>query len=76
MAYATRFPSVFGDHKGSSLANAMDKARGGYFKTIPYEYPSTAWYRYGDKTCAYDCMIIEYFYWSLTSILGAQKNRY
>jgi len=59
--------------KGSLISNAMDMARGGYFTTPPQQYPSSAWYSYDDKTCSYDCMITEYFYWSLTSILGAQS---
>ena len=59
--------------KGSSIAKAMDEARGGYFQTPPSQYPSIAWYSYDDITCTYDCMIVEYFYWALTSILGAQS---
>ena len=59
--------------KGSSIAKAMDEARGGYFQTPPSQYPSNAWYSYDDITCTYDCMIVEYFYWALTSILGAQS---
>jgi len=58
--------------KGSLIANAMDIARGGYFLNPPSRYPSNAWYSYDDITCSYDCMIVEYFYWALTSILGAQ----
>merc|ERR1711957_633439 len=59
----------------------MDKARGGYFVQIPMKgkktnYPAKAWYTYSDQSCNYDCMIIEYIYWSLSSMLGAQKLRY
>ena len=51
----------------------MDVARGGYFISPPNRYPNAAWYSYDDVTCSYDCMIVEYFYWALTSILGAQS---
>ena len=57
---------------GSLIADAMDVARGGQFITVPASYPAGAWYTYDDTTCAYDCQITEYFYWALTSILGAQ----
>ena len=64
--------SELAETKGSAIAKAMDRARGGYFLSPPSKYPSIAWYSYDDETCTYDCMITEYFYWSLTSILGAQ----
>lgn len=73
--YAKAYPQVFGEQAGSSLANAMDKARGGRFTSIPSTYPANAWYTYDDTTCGYDCMVTEYHYWALTSILGAQANR-
>lgn len=70
------YPSAFGQNAGSDLANAMDIARGGQFMTIPNPYPSGAWYTYDDTTCDYaSCQIIEYLYWALTSMLGAQENR-
>ena len=50
----------------------MDIARGGFFTDIPSSYPEGAWYSYNDKTCDYACQVTEYFYWSLTSLLGAQ----
>ena len=53
--------------KGSQLANAMDAARGGYFETVPVNYPDGAWYTYDDPSCNYACMITEYFYWGITS---------
>ena len=38
-------------------------------------YPDDAWYTYTDTTCSYDCMITEYTYWAITSVLGAQANK-
>lgn len=70
------YPSAFGQNVGSDIANAMDIARGGQFTTIPNSYPANAWYTYDDTTCEYaDCQTIEYLYWALTSMLGAQENR-
>jgi len=74
VGYAGVYPSVFGESVGSILADAMDVARGGQFVTIPTSYPANAWYTYDDETCDYSCMATEYFYWSLTSILGAQDG--
>ncbi|HAS44511.1 MAG TPA: hypothetical protein DCS93_28795 [Microscillaceae bacterium] len=73
--YSKAYPQIFGEQAGSSIANAMDQARGGRFTSIPASYPSGAWYTYDDATCNYDCMVTEYHYWALTSILGAQANR-
>ncbi len=73
--YSRAYPQVFGEQIGSSLANAMDKARGGQYTSIPANYPAEAWYTYDDATCNYNCMVTEYHYWALTSILGAQANR-
>ena len=70
--YSEVYPDL-AEIKGSKLANAMDKARGGYFESPPKTYPPTAWYSYDDETCEYDCMITEYFYWTLTSLMGAQS---
>lgn len=72
VGFAGVYPSEFGEQSGSVIADAMDIARGGHFETIPSSYPAGAWYTYDDTTCEYDCMIAEYFYWALTSILGGQ----
>lgn len=73
--YSKVYPEVFGEKTGSQIANAMDLARGGQFTSIPSTYPANAWYTYDDTTCEYDCQTTEYFYWAMTSILGAQENR-
>ena len=75
--YANAYPEVFGTEQGSTLAKCMDAARGGYFEQVPRGgpksgYPAEAWYHYTDETCDYGCMITEYIYWALTSILGTQ----
>ena len=75
--YANAYPEVFGTRRGSLLAKCMDAARGGYFEQVPRGgpksgYPAEAWYHYTDETCDYGCMITEYIYWALTSILGTQ----
>ncbi len=73
--YSKVYPDILGERAGSQIAHAMDLARGGQFTSIPSSYPSGAWYTYDDRTCEYDCQVTEYFYWALTSILGAQENR-
>ena len=73
--YSDAYPKIFGENSGTSLTNAMDIARGGNFTSIPENYPNNAWYTYDDQTCDYQCMATEYFYWGMTSILGAQENR-
>ena len=59
----------------AAIAAAMDAARGGRFESIPDPYPAGAWYTYDDETCDYACMVTEYHYWALSSLLGAQANR-
>ncbi|OJJ20014.1 hypothetical protein BKI52_16195 [marine bacterium AO1-C] len=73
--YAKAYPKVFGERSDSEIAKAMDIARGGHFNRVPTQYPKDAWYTYDDKTCKYKCMVTEYHYWALTSILGAQAKR-
>jgi len=73
--YAYAYPKQFGERKGTKIAKAMDKARGGYRGPGQpvNKYPAGAWYTYDDRTCDYACMVTEYFYWGLTSILGGQS---
>ena len=73
IGYANAYPSVWGEQAGSAVANAMDKARGGRFTSIPSSYPTAAWYHYDDKTCEYNCMVTEYVYWAITSNLGGHN---
>ncbi|NQU20333.1 MAG: hypothetical protein HQ567_03555 [Candidatus Nealsonbacteria bacterium] len=70
--YGEVYPEVFGREPGTAIAKAMDVARGGHFERVPRKYPAGAWYTYYDRTCRYRCQMSEYFYWGLTSILGAQ----
>ena len=70
--YAHAYPRVFGERKGTQIAKAMDKARGGHFNKVPRAYPKKAWYTYYDRTCDYRCQITEYIYWGITSLIGAQ----
>ena len=71
------YPNTFGLNNKSALSKAMDIARGGEFFNIPSVYPNNAWFSYYDKTCDYQtCQTIEYLYWALTSLLGAQENRF
>ena len=71
--YASVYPAIFGEEPGSALADAMDLARGGHINGVPDSYSDAAWYHYGDQTCDYSCQVTEYFYWALTSQLGAQS---
>ena len=73
--YALVYPEIFGERTGTSVADAMDVARGGQFIEIPEQYPESAWYTYDDPSCDYQCMVTEYMYWGLSSILGAQASR-
>ena len=75
--YNVLWPYQFGTswNINSDLTKAMDKARGGKFKNIPSKYPDSAYYTYSDETCDYACQAYEYYYWVMSSYLGAQKNR-
>ena len=63
------FPTIWGEQAGSSIADAMDLARGGYFETVPDQYPAPAWYTYYDNTSDYPTQITEYVYWATTTYL-------
>ena len=67
------FPEVWGERKGSSIGNAMDTARGGYYETVPAQYPDEAWFTYDDRTADYATQITEYVYWATTTYLGGQN---
>ncbi len=65
------YSTAFSLSPNSSLMTAaMDVARGGQFTSIPNPYPTSAWYHYNDATCDYQCMVIEYMYWSIVSLMG------
>ncbi len=66
------FPEVWGERKGSTLADAMDLSRGGYFENVPAQYPEGAWFTYYDDTSDYATQITEYLYWATTTYLGGQ----
>ena len=73
--YVAVYPKAFGlEPDSSQLTAAMDVARGGQFERIPRHYPEGAWYSYDDRTCDYQCMAMEYFYWGLTTLLDAQSH--
>jgi len=75
VGYANLYPEVFGTRKGTTIANLMDVARGGYFEVAPDNYPARAWYTNPTKGCRYGCMVGEYFHWGMTSVLGVHVNR-
>ncbi len=72
--YERVYPASLGTERPTRLTDAMDLARGGYFETVPTSYPDGSWYHYDDVTCDYRCMAVEYFYWALTTKLGAQSD--
>lgn len=71
--YSEVYPEQFGRKRDSLIGNIMNNARGGYFKKVPSNYPKEAYFTYDDKTCDYECQVTEYFYWGMTSLLGAQQ---
>jgi hypothetical protein len=71
--YSKVYPEEFGRKRDSLIGKIMNNSRGGYFKKVPSEYPEGAYFTYDDKTCDYECQVTEYFYWGMTSLLGAQE---
>lgn len=72
--YAEAYPRVFGTLPGTELSDCLDRARGGRYARVPRSYPDEAWFHYDDRSCDYSCMGVEYLYWALTSLLGAQSE--
>lgn len=72
--YSEAYPRIFGALPGTALGDCLDRARGGRFGSVPRRYPEQAWFHYDDRTCDYSCMTVEYLYWALTSLLGAQDD--
>ena len=65
------YPDAFQLSPNSSLlSDAMDVARGGQFEAVPSQYPESSWFHYDDETCDYECMAIEYMYWSQVAWMG------
>ena len=52
----------------------MDVARGGYHPTTPFVYPDSAWYHDDQVSLGYYDHAVEYFYWGLTTLFGAQGD--
>lgn len=74
MGYVEAYPTVYGPRSGTMLAKCLDRARGGHFTRVPRRYPEGAWFTYDDRTCDYGCQCIEYLYWAVTSLMGAQAD--
>ncbi|XP_013384868.1 uncharacterized protein LOC106154878 isoform X2 [Lingula anatina] len=72
------FPEQFAQNDTSLLGKAMLKAIKdcGFAFNHTFRYPNcTGLYHFGDPTCDFECLLTEFFYWGLTSILGAQRKR-
>ncbi|MEE2615071.1 MAG: hypothetical protein VYC62_05700 [Verrucomicrobiota bacterium] len=63
-----------GQKDASLLTMAMDKARGGYFKHMPKQYPDDAWYTRSDD-CGYKCFVGEYIHWGIITLVGYNEKR-
>ncbi|MAV48140.1 MAG: hypothetical protein CBC49_009055 [Alphaproteobacteria bacterium TMED89] len=73
--YAEVFPDIFGEFRGSAIADLMDEARGGYHARVPNRYPNGAYYTYDDRTCDYSCQVTEFTFWAITSMRGLNRLR-
>ena len=76
IGYAGAYPKIFGERPGTTLADCLDRARGGHFRRVPRQYPKGAWFTYDDRSCDYGCQCTEYLYWAITSVLGAQAAKH
>ncbi len=74
VGYCEAYPRVFGAMPDTQLGDCLDRARGGRFARVPRRYPEESWFHYDDRSCDYSCMAVEYLYWALTSLLGAQDD--
>ena len=72
--YAYAYPNEFGEKKGSKISSLMDISRGGFFKSVPKNYPKGAFFTYDDKSCNYQCQITEFTYWVITSFRNQQSS--
>ena len=66
VGYHNAYPAIFVESTGSSLASAIDIARGGQFTSIPSSYSDDVWYTYDDESCESDCQVTEYIYWAMS----------
>lgn len=75
--YAHAYPEQFAESQGSDIADALNAAwkLGPENSSVPPDYDSEAWFSYNDDSCDFGCMVTEYFYWAMTSYLGAHENR-
>lgn len=73
VGYNYAYPNELGENIGTDLALAMNEARGGYFPFVPPEYPEDAWFHFTEVDCDYFCQIQRYFYWAVSTNMGAQS---
>ena len=75
--FSVAYPATFGTDTTSLLKTNMVKMIGdcGYAFNGTFKWPNcTGFYHHKDKTCILWSLQQEYFYWILTSILGAQDG--